>query len=168
MRQTEFQRHLSVWGKLWGIDDLPSRVSIEFSTRMRSSLGRCKPSTGNIRIHSALSKPVYSSTLITVLCHEAAHVAAYLKHGNSIKPHGPEWKSLAHKAGISTRASLSFDISKEELGITKRNKYIYKHQCTICQGGFTALRTDRRWRCKHCSELGIDASFNVIRKLYSQ
>lgn len=161
----ELEQYLSKWSYLWGIEDLSSRVSIEVSTRLRSSLGRCNPQRGVIRIHQALRNPLYADIFRIVLCHEVAHIAAYIIFGPSIKPHGAEWKSLAKKAGISTKASLSLNISKEELGIKPRKKYSYEHLCPVCQIGFTALRTDRRWRCKHCDESGLDSSFNVIKRL---
>ncbi|MFC1499988.1 SprT family zinc-dependent metalloprotease [Candidatus Zixiibacteriota bacterium] len=159
----DFAQYLAEWGELWGVEDLPGRVSIEFSRRMRSTLGRCNPQKGLIRIHHALSDPSNADLLGIVLCHEAAHMAAYILFGPTIKPHGSEWKSLAEKAGISTRATLTSSISREVLGIRSTPKYIYEHTCTVCRSGFTARRTDRRWRCRHCRQSGLESTFQVIR-----
>ena len=55
----ELEQYFSKWSHLWGIENLSSRVSIEVSTRLRSSLGRCNPKSGVIRIQQALRNPFY-------------------------------------------------------------------------------------------------------------
>ena len=144
--------------------EISRRVLIGYSTRLRTSLGRCYPDQGVVRIHIALSEPTHSSLLKLVLCHEVAHVAAYDLFGSRIKPHGPEWQSLAQKAGITLRATIPTSISIGDMKLTTARKYLYEHTCTVCQQGFSALRTDRRWRCRQCSESGIEATYQVTRR----
>ena len=89
---------LQRWCDLWGADSLSPEISVELSSRMTRSLGRCYPDRKLIRIARFVLEE--SDELFQeVLCHEAAHLAAYHLHGRSIRPHGHEWKALVQKAG---------------------------------------------------------------------
>ena len=94
----DIHRALQSWCHVWGADDLAAQITVEFSSRMTRSLGRCYPERNLIRIAQFVLED--SDALVQeVLCHEAAHVAAYHLHGTSIRPHGPEWKALMLAAG---------------------------------------------------------------------
>lgn len=89
---------LEGWCHLWGAAGLAPEISLEISTRMTRSLGRCYPDRQLIRIADFVLEE--SEELFReVLCHEAAHLAAYQLHGKSIRPHGREWKALMVEAG---------------------------------------------------------------------
>lgn len=89
---------LQGWCDLWCADDLAPEISVELSSRMTRSLGRCYPDRKLIRIARFVLED--SDALFReVLCHEAAHLAAYHLHGRSIRPHGHEWKALMQMAG---------------------------------------------------------------------
>jgi len=89
---------LQGWCDLWNVGDLAPEISVEISSRMTRSLGRCYPDRQLIRIAKYVLE--HSEDLFQeVLCHEAAHVAAHELHGRSIRPHGPEWKTLIQMAG---------------------------------------------------------------------
>lgn len=94
----DIHRALQSWCHVWGADDLAAQITVEFSSRMTRSLGRCYPERNLIRIAQFVLED--SDALVQeVLCHEAAHLAAYHLHGTSIRPHGPEWKALMLAAG---------------------------------------------------------------------
>jgi hypothetical protein len=94
----DIHRALASWCHLWGADDLAPKITVEFSSRMTRSLGRCYPDRNLIRIAKFVLED--SDALVQeVLCHEAAHLAAHHLHGGSIRPHGPEWKALILMAG---------------------------------------------------------------------
>lgn len=89
---------LQGWCDLWGAADLVPAITVELSSRMTRSLGRCYPDRILIRIATFVLDE--SDALFEeVLCHEAAHLAAYHLHGKSIRPHGHEWKFLMVQAG---------------------------------------------------------------------
>lgn len=89
---------LQEWCDLWCADALAPEISVELSSRMTRSLGRCYPDRKLIRIAGFVLED--SDALFReVLCHEAAHLAAYHLHGRSIRPHGHEWKELIQMAG---------------------------------------------------------------------
>lgn len=93
---------LANWAAIWGVPDLPSRVRIVFSQRLRRALGRCSPRTGSIRLNPGLLDAA-PEALREVVCHEAAHAAVWLLHGRSARPHGREWKDLMRRAGYEPR-----------------------------------------------------------------
>jgi hypothetical protein len=105
----EFRRLLAPWAETWGLAGLEHRLEITFSSRFRSSLGRCVPSTGKIRLAEfLLTGP--PAVLREVLCHEAAHAAVHELHGRGPRPHGPEWRMLMRAAGFEPRVKLPADL----------------------------------------------------------
>ena len=91
---------LQGWCDLWGVGTLTREISVELSSRMTRSLGRCYPDRKLIRIARFVleeSEELFQE----VLCHEAAHLAAYHLHGRAIRPHGHEWKALVQQAGYA-------------------------------------------------------------------
>jgi len=95
----DIHRALQSWCHVWAADDLAAKITVEFSSRMTRSLGRCYPERNLIRIAQFVLED--SDALVQeVLCHEAAHLAAHHLHGSSIRPHGPEWKALMERAGF--------------------------------------------------------------------
>ena len=90
------------WAEAWGVPGLTSSVTLEFSRRLRSSLGNCRPRQSLIRLAAHLEKG-NEDLLEEVLCHELAHVAVYRRYGRSVRPHGREWKSLISAAGFEPR-----------------------------------------------------------------
>lgn len=83
---------------MWGVEELAAEIRVEISSRMTRSLGRCYADRKLIRIARFVVED--SDELFReVLCHEAAHVAAYHLHGRSIRPHGREWRALVQQAG---------------------------------------------------------------------
>src|SRR5262245_61372789 len=61
------------WGLLWGVPHLGDRLQVNLSTRLRRSLGRCRPREGRITLRADLRRS--PAELAEVLCHELAHVA---------------------------------------------------------------------------------------------
>jgi predicted metal-dependent hydrolase len=97
-----YEEWLATWAALWDVPELPARVRIAFSSRLRSSLGRCAPSAGLIRLNPGLlDGPI--EALREVVCHEAAHVATWLLHGRRARAHGREFKELMLAAGYEAR-----------------------------------------------------------------
>ncbi len=96
----EISSRLREWCDLWEVGDLASEITVEISSRMTRSLGRCYPDRQLVRIARFVTEE--SEELFTeVLCHEVAHVAAHHVHGRDIRPHGPEWKTLMAHAGYA-------------------------------------------------------------------
>lgn len=105
---------LARWGRLWGVPRLEERLTLEFSPRLKTSLGRCMPGQGKIRLAASLLE-VPRNLLTEVVCHEAAHAAVFELHGRSPSPHGPEWKALMKSAGYEPRVRIHFEDLPEPL-----------------------------------------------------
>jgi superfamily II DNA or RNA helicase/diadenosine tetraphosphate (Ap4A) HIT family hydrolase len=100
---TDLSGAIAAWGALWGLPGLEGQVQVEFSPRLRVSLGRARPDSGRITLHEGL-RGSRTGFLLEVLCHEVAHVAVVLLARELDRPppapHGPEWEALVMAAGF--------------------------------------------------------------------
>ncbi|MGB5160980.1 MAG: SprT-like domain-containing protein, partial [Thermoanaerobaculia bacterium] len=134
-------------------------TTVEFSTRMTRSLGRCYPRRCLIRIAARLRNEP-PANLDEVLCHEAAHLAAFRLYGPGAKPHGREWQDLVKKAGFPPSARMRVDASSS-LAPRRRNTVHYEHRCPVCQASRAARRPMRRWRCASCRDAGLEGLLEI-------
>lgn len=154
---------VSRWGALWEVPDLGERVEIRFSSRFRTSLGRCAPASGEIRLAAFLLEGS-RELLREVLCHEAAHLAVHERYRRPKRPHGPEWRALMERAGYPPRARLPAHLLPEAARARARSAVFWEHRCPVCQATRIARRPVRRWRCVTCHEAGRSGALE-IRKL---
>jgi len=148
------QSRLTELGDLWGVENLDTQISVRFSARFRSSLGRCAPASGEIRLAACL-KEADPDLLREALTHEAAHAAAYQIHGRTPRPHGPEWRELMRRAGYEPRARIPAELLEKLYPIRPMNKAKWQHQCPVCQMTRVAHTAARRWRCAMCVADGL-------------
>jgi predicted SprT family Zn-dependent metalloprotease len=154
---------LSSWMNLWAVPGLENEITLEFSSRMTRSLGRCDPTRRTIRI-SRLVADAGDELLREVLCHEAAHVAAVELHGPRVRPHGAEWKGLMRLAGLPPRARIPIDELPPAFvlqAISRRPRW--EHRCAVCDAVRTAGRPVRNWRCVRCVEAGLSGMILITR-----
>ncbi len=156
------------WLQLWNTPDLAAQTTIEWSPRMTRSLGRCYPERRLIRLAAFLDE-ADNALLEEVLCHELAHLAAHELHGTStgsIRPHGPEWKTLMRAAGYEPRTRMPAppNAPKPQPRRRRRGRYLYLHHCPLCQLSRAAKRVVRRWRCAACLTAGLDGILDVFRR----
>ena len=148
------RRLLRRWSKRWGLSGLESAVTITLSTRLHRSLGRCRPAQGLITL-----RPDLASSFDAVLCHEAAHVAAFVLHGRTVRPHGAEWASLVAAVGfdpvVRTRVAGTRPRPPRPLG------YRFEHRCPVCQSVRLARRRMTTWRCAECVDAGLDGVMDI-------
>jgi predicted SprT family Zn-dependent metalloprotease len=97
-----YEAWMAAWAVVWDVPELPWRVRIVFSSRLKRSLGRCSPRTGLIRLNPGLRTGA-PAALREVVCHEVAHVATWILHGPRASAHGREWKGLMQRAGYEPR-----------------------------------------------------------------
>ena len=140
---------------LWGCSDLASSVAIQFSGRLKSSLGRTR-----VDVHKVSLNPLLTSAneqlLDEVLCHELAHIAIYERFGASAKPHGPEWIALVRQAGFEPR--LRHSVTNAELPTATRK---FEHLCPVCQTVRYAKRSMTQWRCESCVDAGLEGKLLI-------
>jgi len=161
------------WEEVWGVPGLMDALTIEFSSRFRTSLGLCRPAQGRIRLAVGLldaEGPAVGggSLLEEVLCHELAHVAVHRLHGREAKPHGPEWKRLVREAGFEPRLRIQnkevHGTSQGPEGARTLPRPRWEHRCPVCQARRVAGRPVRQWRCVACRGAGLSGKL-VITKL---
>ena len=169
-------RKVRAWSALWGVPDLADTVEIAFSERLRSSLGRCAPARGRIRLNVRLLDDD-RARLRDVLCHELAHVAAFRLHGSGVAPHGEEWRALVEAAGFtpSVRACVversrragsdsggaSTNYGPGQVQGHTGGKVRFAHRCPVCQTVRYARGPVRPWRCAACLAAGLDGVLEI-------
>ena len=168
----EFSPMVRGWGRRWGVKDLAAVVTIEFSNRLRRSLGRCQPSTGRIRL-AAFLRDGPPEVLKEVLCHEVAHVAVHRLHGSRSKPHGSAWPDLVKRAGFEprTRAPAAMAASSQEAAeltssstSSRSSSTIrYEHRCPVCHTVRIARRPVPSWHCAECLDAGLRGEMTISR-----
>jgi hypothetical protein len=146
------------WGCLWGVPGFEQNLTLRFSPRLTQSLGRCNPAAGTITLRLGL--PV--DQIPYILCHEAAHVAAFLRFGSGLQPHGPEWASLVALAGFPPAVNAPGPRTPSSRNPAQPGSFRYAHQCLVCQATRWARRPIRRWRCAECLAVGLTGEMRIM------
>jgi SprT protein len=158
------QARVARLANIWNIPGLQERVSIQFSRRMRRSLGRCIPRRRSVRLNPWVLQR-NPELMEEVLCHELAHIAAFELHGAKVRPHGREWRALMRAAGFGPRirARLSRDVQAEPNGQWPAEP-LYEHRCPVCQITRLARRRVPQWRCAACASAGLEAKLVITKR----
>jgi predicted SprT family Zn-dependent metalloprotease len=160
----EIQRTLSRLAVLWHVPRLKQGVAVQFSPRLKRSVGRTLPKSGIIRLHFALGEPKYRRLLRTALCHEAAHVAAQMLYGSQVRPHGPEWHSLVRMAGHQPSRTVAWlELSPPKASIGRR-RGMFRYFCPVCQAVYLCRKRDARLRCGPCLKTGLTGSLHSLHQ----
>ena len=158
---SSLRQQIIPWSKKWRLPGLENNIQIEFSGRLRTSLGRTLPARRVVRLNRLLLLPDNQALLPEVLCHEVAHVATFDLHGSHCRPHGPEWKSLVLAAGYPARLRLGLASDNRTTQVPIRRSVIYQHRCPVCQAVRFARRPNRRWLCGECVASGEPGSLVI-------
>src|SRR5438034_4497139 len=100
----EIRGDVRSWLALWRVPELEGRLRIEWSWRLRRSLGRAFPQRSLVRL-SPLLLDSPRELFAEAVCHEVAHVVAPLLRGSG-RPHGPAWHELVRAAGFVPRIRI--------------------------------------------------------------
>lgn len=178
MNQTELRSTILECSQLWEMSELPGLVKVEFSRRMKTSLGRCLPELGIIRLNNKL-KSRSRAFVREVLCHELAHFAVHRRYGANVRPHGLEWRRLIELAGYQAKRRM-LDLSSEiKSKIQKtadsgngvqnqRCRPLFAHRCPVCQSVRLTGTSARRWRCAECVVDGLDGELVISRVIFME
>jgi SprT protein len=151
-------RLIQRWCRRWGTPALAGKVTCEWSSRLRRSLGRAYPERCVVRLSTLLREASYRDNFEHVLCHEVAHVAAFYIHGRSIACHGPQWQNLVRLVGHTPEArreTLTISVPQEAPSVC------YEHLCPVCQSTRISTRPQRHWRCVACTRAGLEGRLIV-------
>jgi SprT protein len=153
------ERRIREWTCVWGTPRLPQYLHVIFSSRLRSSLGRCEPARGRVRLNARLlGRP--RQLLEEVLCHEAAHVAVHILYRGQRRPHGPEWRALMMAVGFEPRVRIRVDWGSNN----RPPQFVYVHRCPVCQASRTGRRSVPQWRCSSCAAAGLDGTLQITKR----
>lgn len=161
-----YEAMMRPWARLWGLPGLEAGIEVRFDLRLRRVAGRCNPVEGRITLSSALYA-ASARAFETVLCHEAAHVAAFHLHGRQVQPHGHEWAALVTAAGFragstSTASALGLPTApNHNRRSTPASATLYIHSCAVCQTTRVARRPVRAWRCAECVAAGLEGRLEI-------
>lgn len=89
----------------WEAPYLRDLCKVRFSRRMTRRFGYALPASGRIVI-AARVLDTRPEVLDEVLTHEAAHVLAYDRWGDHVRPHGAQWRWLMMEAGQPPRVRM--------------------------------------------------------------
>ena len=158
-RRLNYTSALKKWAGLWRTPDLPERVRISFSSRLRKSLGRVRRQSGVITLNAGLMAAP-RRIVLEVLCHEAAHIAAFLLHGLRAKPHGPEWRELVATAGYQPTTELKCRWVPQTTAKAPAPRHHYR--CPSCQADYFVRGRDSRLHCSACLRTGVTVRLDLI------
>jgi len=163
INRDKIARLLSGWAETWGVPGLEDRLTVEFSRRIRTTLGRCYPDRQTLRLADWL-REAPAELFEEVLCHEAAHAAVFELYGAGPKPHGPEWRRLLTVAGFEPRVSLPANLLPQSQKQRLARARVYDHRCPVCHAYRVARRPMRRWRCSRCAASGLPGELEITSR----
>lgn len=162
------QLHAAIvgWQSTWHSPGLADQTHVTFSPRLERSLGRCVPATGRVTLTTRLRRGP-RERLLETLCHEVAHVAAYMLHGSAARPHGPEWAALVRAAGFDpdthARPRRGTPKTATRLPRAKPSRFTVVHTCPVCHFRRFARRVMSAWRCRTCVDAGFSGELIATR-----
>jgi predicted SprT family Zn-dependent metalloprotease len=159
----DLKQHLASWAARWRFAEFERQVRVKFSHRLNHALGRADVRRWSVTLNEVLLLEQNRDHLLTTLCHEAAHIAAFRRHGVFISQHGPEWQSLVRAAGFQPRASTRVE---EVFGLAERlaaGQRRYEYHCAVCNTR-EIRRSKNQWlRCLPCQRAGRDGLLTITR-----
>jgi hypothetical protein len=172
------RKALRAWERLWDAPQLAASISVAFSPRLRTTLGRATPASGRVTLHAALrTGPV--EHLLEVLCHEVAHIAVVRRAAAAgaprPRPHGAEWAALVRAAGFAPTTRVSAAALRRARGAAEvilprvrrpraRGGCVVVHACPVCHTERLARRAVPAWRCAECVAAGLDGVLVITRR----
>jgi len=150
------------WASTWGVPHLTREVTLRASSRMTRSLGSYRASRTEITLAAWLLEGP-ADLLREVLCHEAAHAAVHLTHGEGVRPHGAEWRALMGQAEMPARVRIPASELPAFRQAELAKARTWEHRCPICQATRIARTRVTRWRCRSCREAGRSGKLAIER-----
>ncbi len=119
------------WARLWRVPSL-AQVEITTNLHLRTCLGRCFPKLNRIELNpSLLGKK--RARLNEVLCHEAAHIAAYALAPGQSRAHSPQWAVLMTAAGFTPETTIPARKCISPRRLDEIRDRVFEHYCPVCR-----------------------------------
>jgi len=106
-------------------------IPIRFDLHGRAAgMYRIYRGTRLIRYNPHIFAKYFTEGLTQTVPHEVAHYVTDLLYGlRRVRPHGPEWRSIALALGARPHATSDYDLS----GIPLRRQALYDYRCACTQ-----------------------------------
>lgn len=130
-------------------------IEIRFDLRGRAAgqarFGRHAPWVVRYNPHLLAANP--RRFIAETVPHEVAHLAAFARHGNAIRPHGPEWQAIMRTLGAEPRRCHDFDVSTAPTRRIRR----YAYHCDCRDHELSSIRHNRvlsgqTYLCRSCAQ----------------
>lgn len=152
----------------WSEPDLSARLTLVVGQRLSRSLGRCHPERGLVQI-ARFTLDLSPELRDEIICHEAAHLVVFERHGRSGRPHGSEWKELMRSVGLAPRVRIQLAPADAARSVRAASpRVLFEHRCPVCQMARLARRRMSQWRCRACVGAGLPGRLEVSRRAGSE
>lgn len=129
-------------------------LPVRFDLRGRAAgMYRVQRGARQIRYNPHIFAKYFSESLAETVPHEVAHYVTDVLHGlRNVRPHGPEWRSIARALGATARATGNYDLT----GIPLRRQREFDYRCACTRHALGARRHSRAQRgeatyvCRRC------------------
>lgn len=154
--------------EVWNEPGLSARLTLVVGQRLERSLGRCYPGRGLVRI-ARLVVDLPAQLRDEIICHEAAHLVVFERHGRGSRPHGTEWKDLMRSVGLTPRVRIQLASAEAALSARPGSaRVLYEHRCPVCHAVRFARRRVNQWRCRECVAVGLPGLLEISRRVGSE
>ena len=147
-------------------------VSVVLTGRFTRRLGSADPVAQRIRLRS--DAPEWPPNLLReVLVHELAHLVVHAKYGH-VKAHGVEWQELMRAAAMPTASMRAGPcnprptrrVGRRSGSVAKepQRRLLYTHRCPVCQMVRFAKRPVPAWRCRACTDAGLEGRLEISKR----
>lgn len=131
-------------------------IAVSFGLSGRSAGMYCVHGDSRIiRYNPWLFARYFEDSLRTTVPHETAHYIADVLYGtHSIRPHGPEWRSIMQLFGAEPRVCGNYDLE----GIPVRRQRRFDYVCSCRSHELTTVRHRRvlyqrmKYFCRYCKD----------------
>lgn len=125
--------------------------TVSFDLRGRTA-GQAYWTKNHVRLNAVLLTENPTAFIARTVGHEVAHLAAHLKHGDGIDPHGPEWQAVMVAFGQDPSRCHSFNTANAAVGGT------FTFVCGCARPFQLGARQRKRglrgdYRCRKCKQV---------------
>lgn len=132
-------------------------VEITFDLRGRAA-GQFRPRVDGrllIRYNLDIARLQAADFIATTVPHEVAHVVTWLNHGDTVRPHGPEWQAVMRRLGVEApQRCHQFELAPGK--VRRQRRWTYRCACREHLLSTTRhhrwLYEDQQYLCRACGE----------------
>lgn len=146
------------------VSGLEKSVEVEWNHRFTNRMGDANHKKMRIRFSTPLFIRATEDQQEQVIAHEMAHIVARHKFGNSIKPHGKEWKTAMVNAGYIPQVYHTIDRSDIARKMKRVSVYCSCREHHVTTRVVNRIKDGFSYKCKVCkSKLQLSKPVQIIK-----